>query len=117
MTTGATRPFPERLRSGERLLGVVATLATSSAVEILVRAGFDWLWLDMEHGPLDVSTALGMVQARGDCPVLVRVPANDPVWLKRVLDLECDGAILPHVSDPDAARAAVDAAHYGRLAV
>jgi 2-dehydro-3-deoxyglucarate aldolase/4-hydroxy-2-oxoheptanedioate aldolase len=112
MTTGATRPFPERLRSGERLLGVLATLATPSAVEILVHAGFDWLWLDMEHGPLDVSTALGMVQARGKCPVLVRVPANDRVWIKRVLDLGCDGVILPHVSDPDAARAAVDAAHY-----
>jgi 2-keto-3-deoxy-L-rhamnonate aldolase RhmA len=112
MTTGATRPFPERLRSGERLLGVVATLATPSTVEILVHAGFDWLWLDMEHGPLDVSTAIGMVQARGDCPVLVRAPANDRVWIKRVLDLHCDGVILPHVSDPDAARAAVDAAHY-----
>ena len=59
----STRPFPERLRSGERLLGVVATLATPSAVEILRHAGFDWLWLDMEHGPFDVSTALGMVQA------------------------------------------------------
>jgi 2-keto-3-deoxy-L-rhamnonate aldolase RhmA len=46
MTAGATRPFPERLRSGERLLGVVATLATPSVVEIVVHAGFDWVWLD-----------------------------------------------------------------------
>jgi len=106
------RVFPERLRSGERLLGAVVTLATSSAAEILVHAGFDWLWIDMEHGALDLGVALGMIQARGSTPALVRAPANDPVWIKRVLDLGCDGVILPHVSDAAAARAAVDAAHY-----
>lgn len=112
MSREVARSFRARLRAGERLLGAVVTLPTAGVAEVLAHAGFDWLWIDMEHGPLDVGVVLGLLQARGACPALVRVPANDPVWIKRALDLGCDGVILPHVSDAQAAAAAVDAAHY-----
>jgi 2-dehydro-3-deoxyglucarate aldolase/4-hydroxy-2-oxoheptanedioate aldolase len=104
--------FRARLRAGERLVGSIVTLPSAGVAEIVADAGFDWLWIDMEHGPLDLLTVEGMIRARGTCAAVVRAPDNDPVWIKRILDTGCDGVILPHVSSAAAARAAVTAAYY-----
>ena len=110
--TSDRRPFRSRLRAGDRLVGSIVTLPVAGVAEIVADAGFDFLWIDMEHGPLDLSTVEGMLRAKGAAAGIVRAPDNDPVWIKRILDTGCDGIILPHVSSARAARAAVEAAYY-----
>jgi 2-keto-3-deoxy-L-rhamnonate aldolase RhmA len=88
------------------------TLPVAAAAEIVAGAGFDWLWIDMEHGPLDLLTVESILRAKGSCAGIVRAPSNDPVWIKRILDTGCDGILLPHVSSAAEARAAVTAAYY-----
>ena len=106
--------FRTRLRSGERLLGTMVTLPTASTAEILADAGFDWLFIDGEHGPLDTSDILGILQAvshRIAC--IVRVPACDEVAIKKVLDLGAAGIIVPQVNT---AEQAADVVRYARYA-
>lgn len=104
--------FRARLQAGEPLIGSIVTLPLAGVAEIVADAGFDWLWLDMEHGPLDLQHVEGMLRAKGAAAAIVRAPANDPVWIKRILDTGADGVLLPHVSSGAEARAAVDAAFY-----
>ena len=106
--------FRTRLRNGERLLGTMVTLPTASTAEILADAGFDWLFVDGEHGPLDTSDILAILQAvshRIAC--IVRVPACDEVAIKKVLDLGAAGIIVPQVNTPEQA---ADVVRYTRYA-
>ncbi|MEE3332346.1 MAG: aldolase/citrate lyase family protein [Myxococcota bacterium] len=105
--------FRSRLDAGDPLYGTIVTLTTPQVSDALARMGFDWLWLDMEHGPLDLAIVQSLIQGAGpECACLVRVPANDPVWLQRVLDLGPAGVIVPHVASADEARSAVAACRY-----
>jgi len=108
----APASFRTRLKAGEPLTGSIVTLPLAGVAEIVADAGFDWLWLGMEHGPLDLLHVEAMVRAKAAAAAIVRAPANDPVWIKRILDTGCDGVLLPHVSSAAEARAAVDAAFY-----
>ena len=105
--------FKPRLLRGDRLIGSVVTLPSPSVVEMLADVGFDWVFIDMEHGPLDLLVTQGILQATGtSCAGVVRVPGNDVVWIKRVLDLGCDGIIVPQVNTAAEAEYAVAAARY-----
>ncbi|MDQ0467751.1 HpcH/HpaI aldolase family protein [Labrys wisconsinensis] len=102
-----------RLAQGEALFG--AWIGTGSAVnaEILAHQGFDFLILDLEHGPGDVKDAADMLRAVGPAtPCIVRVPWNDPVFLKRILDAGADSLMIPSVETAEEARAAVQACRY-----
>ena len=105
--------FRTRLKSGERLLGTMVTLPTASTAEILTDAGFDWLFIDGEHGPLSTGDILGILQAvshRIAC--IVRVPSCDEVAIKKVLDLGAAGIIVPQVNTADQAADVVRFARY-----
>lgn len=104
--------FRTRLRAGEPLVGSIVTMPLAGIAEIVADAGFDWLWIDMEHGPLDLLHVEAMLRAKGGAAAIVRAPANDPVWIKRILDTGADGVLLPHVDSAAEARAAVAAAFY-----
>ncbi len=105
--------LPELLRRGEVALGTWVTIPDPEVVEMLSLLGFDWLLLDMEHAPIDVRELEHMLMAvRGDATPLVRVPANDPVYAKRVLDLGAAGLLIPHVSTAEDAKLAVRSARY-----
>src|ERR1700741_5409983 len=101
----------ERILKARPLIGTLATIATPSVVEALSRCGFDWLWIDMEHAPLSLEQVQNMIIATGNrCASFVRVPANDEVWIKRVLDLGANGIIVPNVKTAEEAQKAVAAA-------
>ena len=94
-----TDTFRSRLQSGETLLGTMVTLSTPSTAEILADVGFDWLFVDGEHGPLDTADLLAILQTvsrRVAC--LVRVPGAEEVPIKKVLDLGATGVIAPQVN-------------------
>ena len=81
---------------------------------MIAGAGFDWLLLDMEHSPNDLESLLAQLQAAapyGTHPV-VRVPWNDMVTIKRVLDVGAQSLLVPYVCTAPEARAAVSFTRY-----
>lgn len=89
--------FAQRLRAGELLVGTMVTLHTPEIPEILAGTGFDWLFIDAEHGAYNPQQALSMLQAAGDCPCVIRVPCDDEIWIKKALDIGAAGIIVPQV--------------------
>lgn len=105
--------FRKRLRDGETLVGAMVTLPTPATAEILAESGFDWLFIDAEHGPLDPADIIGILQAVGDrVACIVRVPTCDEGWIKRVLDLGADGVIVPQTNTPEMVADVVRHARY-----
>ena len=106
--------FRSRLANGETLIGTMVTLPTPAVAEILADVGFDWLFIDGEHGPLETSDILAILQAVGDrIACVVRVPAAEEVPIKKVLDLGAAGIIAPQVNTADQA---ADVVRYARYA-
>ena len=83
-------------------------------MEILAQAGFDWLMIDAEHGPIDVETLHAMIRATSgtNTTPTVRVARNLDWLAKRVLDLGALGVMMPGVNSPEEALAAVRAVRY-----
>lgn len=107
------RSFRSRLAARERLFGTLLTMPSPAVAEMAADAGLDWLFLDMEHGTLDLAAVEAIAQAVGDrCACVVRVPINDRLWIGKVLDLGVAGVILPQVNSAEAARQGVFAAKY-----
>jgi 2-keto-3-deoxy-L-rhamnonate aldolase RhmA len=105
--------FQERLARREPLLGTLLTLPSPEIAEVMAAAGFDWLFIDMEHGLLDFADVQRMIQAAGGaCPCIVRVSNNEAILVAKALDTGAAGIIVPHVNTADEAAAAVRAARY-----
>ena len=112
------RSPPNAFRAGllahKRLIGCWCSLANPSTAEVLGLAGFDWLLVDGEHAPNDVTTLVPQLMALKDsvsAPV-VRPPWNEPVIIKRLLDAGFHNFLMPFVESADQARAAVAATRY-----
>lgn len=103
-----------RLRNGEQVLGCWSMLGHPQAAEILSLAGFDFLVLDQEHGLGDVTSLAAQLHAMSATPTVgvVRVPWNDHVYLKRVLDVGAEAVLIPSIDTAADARAAVAACLY-----
>lgn len=113
MTSTDARTFKSRLQRRDRMAGTLLSLPSPEIAEICAEAGFDWLFLDMEHGLLDFAAVQRMIQAvAGRCACIVRVPANEPIWIAKALDAGANGLIFPHINNAAEARAAVAAARY-----
>ncbi|GAA4165972.1 4-hydroxy-2-oxoheptanedioate aldolase [Gryllotalpicola daejeonensis] len=82
--------------------------------ELIAGSGLDWLMIDMEHAPNGLESVLAQLYAASgyDATAIVRVPANDPVHIKQVLDLGAQTIMVPMVSTVAEAEAAARAAHY-----
>jgi 4-hydroxy-2-oxoheptanedioate aldolase len=77
-------------------------------------SGYDWLLLDMEHSPNDLRDIYGQLQAMGESPAapVVRVPSDDAIMIKRVLDAGAQSLMIPNVDDAEQARRVVAATRY-----
>jgi 2-dehydro-3-deoxyglucarate aldolase/4-hydroxy-2-oxoheptanedioate aldolase len=104
--------FARRLRAGEYLLGTIVICPAPEIVETLAGTGLDWLFIDCEHGVIDASHFVALMQAAGSCPCVVRIPGHDPAWIGRALDAGAAGIIAPRVNTAAQARAIVAAAKY-----
>jgi 2-dehydro-3-deoxyglucarate aldolase len=106
--------FKRRLLAGETLIGCWCSLANPITTEVLGIAGFDWLLLDGEHSPNDVTTFIPQLMALKDsasAPV-VRPSWNDAVEIKRLLDAGFYNFLVPFVQSAEDARRAVAATRY-----
>lgn len=106
--------FRQDLTAGKRLIGCWCSLASPITTEVLGLAGFDWLLLDGEHSPNDVTTLIPQLMAlkdSGSAPV-VRPQWNDTVAIKRLLDAGFYNFLVPFIESADDARRAVAATRY-----
>lgn len=87
---------------------------TPDIVLIAASAGFDAVYIDLEHGvtPLDVTSALCSAALGAGLVPLVRIPAVDPPMITRVLDGGALGVIVPHVATPEQAKEVVDVCRF-----
>src|SRR5262245_35510544 len=108
-----TGHFRQRLKAGETLFGSMVTLPTAAIAEILADIGFDWLFLDGEHGQLGTGEILAILQAVGNrVACIVRVPGSEEAPIKKVLDQGAEGIIVPQVNTVDQAASVVRHARY-----
>lgn len=111
--------FKHAIRAGSRQIGLWCTLSNAYAAEVVAGSGFDWLLLDTEHSPNEIDTVLGQLQAVAPYPTsaVVRPAWNDPVLIKRYLDIGAQTLLLPYVQNQAEAEAAVAAMRYPPLGI
>lgn len=105
--------FKAKLRQGQLCLGTCITFSDPTVTEALCGL-LDFVWIDMEHNALTLESVQAHVMAtRGsDTAPLVRVPWNDPVLIKPVLDIGAAGVIVPLIRTAEDTRRAVAACLY-----
>jgi 4-hydroxy-2-oxoheptanedioate aldolase len=104
-----------KLAAGQTVVGSFVYVPSAKLTEIIGLLGFDFVVIDMEHGPVDTVVAEDMVRAAeltGATP-LVRVSHNSPHLLLRALDIGAQGVHVPEISTAEDARLAVTSAKYG----
>lgn len=116
MSSNDANPFRRLLAdsAGVPPLGSWLMAANPLVAEAMGHAGFKWAVVDMEHAPFDLSDLVHVLQAVGNTPMVpvVRVPWNDTVTIKRVLDAGAHTLLIPFVQNADEARRAVAATRY-----
>ena len=107
----------QRLAAGDTLFGAWIGSGDPTNAEILAHHGFDFLILDLEHGLGDFRTAAEILRTLRplDVPCVVRAPANDPIFLKKILDVGANSLMIPGVETAEEAKAAVRACKYPPL--
>jgi 2-dehydro-3-deoxyglucarate aldolase len=104
--------FRARLQSREVLVGPMITLSSPEVTELLAGVGFDWLFIDTEHTPIEPPQVHALLQAAGSTPCLIRLPSSEPTPIAKALDVGAAGIIVPQVNSAEQARHIVDCAKY-----
>lgn len=104
----------ERLRSGETVLGTWLRIPHPMVMEVVGRSGFDFVHLDMEHGPIgtgELDHLLLAAKAIG-IPAVVRVPGQEGTLIGRTLDMGAAGVIVPQVNSGEEAERVIKAGRF-----
>ncbi|MXN63938.1 4-hydroxy-2-oxo-heptane-1,7-dioate aldolase [Stappia sp. GBMRC 2046] len=107
--------FKAALKSGKHQLGFWNSIGGNTVPEILAACGYDWVMVDTEHSPVEVVDILPALQAIAGYPdvsAVVRPAINDPVLIKRILDMGAQTLLIPYVQSAEEAKAAVSAMRY-----
>jgi 2-keto-3-deoxy-L-rhamnonate aldolase RhmA len=112
-----TSPVKQKLREGRPVFAATVTVNSADVAAHLATAGFDFLWVEMEHSPVTLESLRNMVLALRGLPALpfARVPVNEVWTAKRVLDAGVCGVIFPFTSTPELAQQAASACRYPPL--
>jgi 2-keto-3-deoxy-L-rhamnonate aldolase RhmA len=107
-------PVKEKLRQGLPVFAATVTVNSTDVAAHLATAGFDFLWVEMEHSPVTLESLRNMVLATRGLPAqtFARVPVNETWTAKRVLDAGVSGVIFPFTSTPELACQAASACKY-----
>ncbi|MBM3708474.1 MAG: 4-hydroxy-3-methylbut-2-en-1-yl diphosphate synthase [Actinobacteria bacterium] len=104
----------DKIKNGELVVGTLTASSDPVISEMLCFCGFDFIWIDSEHGPIDkkdIDLHIMTVRGAGVAP-FVRVPWNDPVLVKPFLDMGPAGIIFPFIKTEDEAVLAVRSCRY-----
>ena len=107
--------FRKKLNDREILVGTIVSLASPEVAEVLSQAGFDWLFIEAEHAPLEALAIQRLLQGATSTPCLVRLQRSDEVWIKQALDVGAAGIIAPMVNSAEQAAQVVRWAKYAPL--
>ena len=112
--TVARNRFKAAIREGRTQLGIWSSLCSPAVAEMLAQSAFDWVLFDAEHSPVEIAGLMPLLQAAGNgqANAVVRPPWNDPVLIKRVLDIGAQTILLPFVQNRAEAEAAVASVRY-----
>jgi 2-keto-3-deoxy-L-rhamnonate aldolase RhmA len=112
-------PVKRALKEGKAVFGATVTIANADVAASLAGAGFDFLWIEMEHSPVTLESVRSMILAtRGLKAVpFARVPVNEPWQAKRVLDMGSLGVVFPFTSTKELAEQAVKSCKYPPVGV
>lgn len=112
--TAPRNHFKRRLLSGETVYGLWMMSASPVLSEAASLLGYDWLLMDSEHSAVDIGGLQPLLQAAaaGPTALLARPAWNDPVLIKRVLDIGAQTLVLPFVQTAEEARQAVASTRY-----
>jgi 4-hydroxy-2-oxoheptanedioate aldolase len=105
----------QSIRDKRKQVGFWLTLSSPSVTEIAAGAGFDWVLIDMEHTSNDLADVVDHLRAAaagGDAEPAVRVPGNDPVVVKRLLDCGARSLMFPNIQTAEETRCAVASTRY-----
>ena len=107
-------PVKQALQERKAVVGCFVQYPSPVTVEICGHAGFDFVMIDCEHGPMGTESAYHMILAaeRSGTVPLVRVPMNHPQVILRHLDVGAAGIMVPQINSADEARSVVEAAKY-----
>lgn len=105
------------MKNGEKfkktMVGTLLSISAPQVAEIVAMSGFDWVLIDMEHSAISLESVQNAIQImEGKIQTIVRVPSNDEVWIKRILDTGCDGILVPMVNSAEEAKRVVQASKY-----
>ena len=113
-----TLSFRRRLQKGDVLIGSLLQMPLPEVAECFVQAGYDWLFVDLEHSPMDARNALDILSTvDSHIPCVVRVSWNDEANIKKALDIGATGIIVPLVNNAEDARLAVGRCKYPPMGV
>jgi 2-keto-3-deoxy-L-rhamnonate aldolase RhmA len=103
-----------RLREGTTAFGVMLNLPSPEIVELAGLLGFDWVFIDAEHGPMGVEMCEQMVRAAETAGItpMIRLPYPDPLLINRYLDTGAMGVLFPHMKSVERTQAAVGGLKY-----
>ena len=106
--------FKHAIAAGKPQIGLWLSLSSSYSAEVCAGSGFDWLLVDTEHSPNEIDMVLAQLQAIAPYPShpVVRVAWNDPVIVKRTLDVGAQTLLFPFVQNAAEAAQAVAATRY-----
>ncbi len=108
-----TTSIKKRLKEGETIIGTWCLIPSPHVINILANSGLDFVLIDMEHGPINITVASEMVLATEEkCDVLIRVPKNDPAHIQYVLDIGSCGVVIPHIKNVEDRKKAVSYVKY-----
>ncbi len=101
------------LNSGKPLFGWYVTFQIPDIVE-MISGYWDWLWVDLQHSPIDMRATLAIIRAAESAGIysLVRVGRNDSFLIGQALDMGASGVIVPMVNTSEEAQAVVQAAKF-----
>lgn len=103
-----------KIENGEKIIGTHVSLSDPSICEILGNLNFDYIWVDMEHTYIDYKQLyihLNAARAVG-ASVIVRIPQNDFITLKKVMEMGVDGVIFPMILNVEEARKVIEGTYY-----
>ncbi|MBA2526236.1 MAG: aldolase [Pyrinomonadaceae bacterium] len=114
---GSHNRVKQRVQEGKTVFGFVCRTLSPTVVELVGLAGFDFVWIDMEHTGADFSTVEDLCRAAdaSDIASLVRVPDKSPANILRALEVGAAIVNVPQVEDRAEAEAVVKAAKYAPL--
>jgi 4-hydroxy-2-oxoheptanedioate aldolase len=115
--TGTAAPFSslkKALKDGRVVVGATISVPNVDTALAAAGAGFDFLWIEMEHGPISLESLREILLATRGAPAvpITRVAVNEPWLAKQVLDMGSLGVIFPFTSTPELARQAVASCKY-----